>query len=589
MRLRVPSGAPEALTGLRGRGLVGPMRVEMRTPRRRLWGIAVAGTLLGLASVHAWADVAIETPGRVETLPSPPSPHWAWVADGLLERTALVDLEQGKLLGTIDGGFGLTAALFARMRPEIYVPETHYSRGSRGERTDVLTIWDARSLSAVGEVILPPKRGINALPVANAALSDDDRFVAVFNLTPATSLSIVDVERRKLAGEISTPGCSLVYGAGARRFAMLCADGSLLSVTLDDEGREVSKVRSQPFFDPQADPVTEKAVRHGDVWLFVSFEGRVHAVDISGDEPRFGEVWSLLSDAERERSWRIGGSQHLAVHQATGRLYALVHRGGPDTHKDPGTELWVYDLSRRERVQRIELRSPGFTYLGVPLEFGQSWVWPFNRLYDWLLALAPNLGIGNVVVTQDEQPLLVTGSNFTGSLAIYDALSGEFLRRVTTGNMTSLILQAPPWGTAKPAQLAQVSAPPRQANSGEPDPATPLGDPESCENWRYCAIDGFLASSCGGTHTSCPPGTEMSPITWLGTCRNPADGKNYVISYNDCCGKGVCGRNFCQRNEGEKPVYYTSKNNDIDWCMGEAGVIYNSTVAIVVGMAMDSE
>ena len=79
----------------------------------------------------------------------------------------------------------------------------------------------------------------------------------------------------------------------------------------------------------------------------------------------------------------------------------------------------------------------------------------------------------------------------------------------------------------------------------------------------------------------------MSPITWLGSCRNPADGKNYVISYNDCCGKGICGRNYCRRNEGEKPVYYTSKNNDIDWCMGKVGVIYNSTVAIVVGVATD--
>ena len=69
---------------------------------RRLWGIAVACVLLGLVNGHLWADVAIETPGRVETLPSPPGPHWAWVADGLLERTALVDLEQGKVAWTYE-------------------------------------------------------------------------------------------------------------------------------------------------------------------------------------------------------------------------------------------------------------------------------------------------------------------------------------------------------------------------------------------------------------------------------------------------------------------------------------------------------
>ncbi len=80
----------------------------------------------------------------------------------------------------------------------------------------------------------------------------------------------------------------------------------------------------------------------------------------------------------------------------------------------------------------------------------------------------------------------------------------------------------------------------------------------------------------------------MSPITWLGTCRNPVDGKEYVISYNDCCGKSICGRCFCKRNEGDKPVYYTHKSNDINWCMGRVGVVYNSTTAIVVGVATES-
>ena len=133
--------------------------------------------------------------------------------------------------------------------------------------------------------------------------------------------------------------------------------------------------------------------------------------------------------------------------------------------------------------------------------------------------------------------------------------------------------------------MARAGATPRP---GEPDPATPVGDPRHCSYWRYCAIDGFLASCCGGTHRSCPPGTEMSAITWLGTCRNPADGKEYVISYNDCCGKNECGRCFCARHEDDKPVYYSHKSNDINWCMGSASVVYNSTVAVVVGVATES-
>jgi methylamine dehydrogenase heavy chain len=331
---------------------------------RRLQGVAA---LFVLAATLASADVPIEIPGRSETLPDPPRPHWVWVGDLLLRRSALVDFDRGTFLGMVSSGILSQTIVFPRRRSEFYVPETHYSRGSRGTRTDVVTIYDRNSLAAVDEVVIPPKRGINVLPSANSAVSDDDRFLAVFNMTPATSLSIVDLEERSFAGEIATPGCSLVYAAGVRRFVMLCADGSLLTVTLDDAGHEADKVRSESFFDPQTDPVTEKAVRHGDRWLFVSFEGRVHTLDVSGNEPRFGEAWSLVGERDREDSWRIGGIQHLAVHQASGHLYSLMHRGGPDTHKESGTEIWVYDLETRERLQRIALRHPGFSFMGETL------------------------------------------------------------------------------------------------------------------------------------------------------------------------------------------------------------------------------
>jgi methylamine dehydrogenase heavy chain len=285
------------------------------------------------------------------------------------------------------------------------------------------------------------------LPTANAALTDDDRFALVFNMTPATSVSVVDLEQRSFAGEIATPGCSLVYAAGARRFVLPCADGALLVVSLDEAGREASKVRTRPFVDPWSDPVTEKAVRDGDEWFFVSFEGRVHAVDLSGPEPRFGEPWDLFTAAERAEGWRIGGRQHLAMHLASGRFYSLVHQGPPDGHKDPGSELWVYDLAQRRRVDRIVLRSPGLTYLGEPIDLGLQLFWPLDWLSEWVLSRI-GLGVDGIAVTQDERPLLVTGSSFSGSLGIYDALSGEFLRRVAPGNTTTLVLQVP-WESAE--------------------------------------------------------------------------------------------------------------------------------------------
>ena len=293
---------------------------------------------------------------QVTTLPERPGPHWFWLSDVLLHRTALFDGDSGALLGTITSGTPgvgfVVAPLFSADHREIYLAETYYSRGVRGERTDVLTTYDARTLAPLDEVVLPPRRAEFFPGNAANALSDDGRFVAVFNLTPVTSVSMVDVKERRLVAEVPTPGCSLVYTAGPRRFLMLCANGAALTVTLDASAA-ASVERTEPFFDPQKDPITEKAVRRGNEWLFVSYAGVVHPVDVSGEKVAFGPTWSLVDDEDRKGSWRIGGAQHLAVHAASGRLYALMHQGGPDSHKDAGTEVWVYDLAKKTRVQRF--------------------------------------------------------------------------------------------------------------------------------------------------------------------------------------------------------------------------------------------
>src|ERR1700748_3810030 len=90
-------------------------------------------------------------------------------------------------------------------------------------------------------------------------------------------------------------------------------------------------------------------------------------------------------------------------------------------------------------------------------------------------------------------------------------------------------------------------------------------DPTSCEYWRHCAIDGYLCGCCGGSQNPWPPGTQQSAVTWIGTCHNPADGRDYVVSYNDCCGKSTCGRCLCNRNERDTPTYAAFEANDYNW------------------------
>jgi methylamine dehydrogenase light chain len=111
-------------------------------------------------------------------------------------------------------------------------------------------------------------------------------------------------------------------------------------------------------------------------------------------------------------------------------------------------------------------------------------------------------------------------------------------------------------------------------------------DQQSCDYWKYCAIDGFLCSCCGGSSHTCPPGTQQSVVSWIGTCHNPGDGRDYIVSYNDCCGKASCGNcNYCFRNERERPLYRLSRNNDVNWCMANTGSDYHCTVSVILGSA----
>jgi|SRR5215472_419172 len=134
-------------------------------------------------------------------------------------------------------------------------------------------------------------------------------------------------------------------------------------------------------------------------------------------------------------------------------------------------------------------------------------------------------------------------------------------------------------GAATVPLLPVARGAPPPAKSAEP------GDPQSCEYWRHCAIDGFICSCCGGSLHSCPPGTEPSAVTWVGTCHNPGDGHDYIISYNDCCGKSECGRCLCNRNEGDKPLYMPFKANDYNWCAGSrVGIAYHCSTSRIVGV-----
>ncbi len=302
----------------------------------------VRGLAAGLALAVAFATAAFAPAGfaaeagwddaGVATLPAEHDPHWVWVGDisffHMIDgRAYLVDADSGAFLGQLTTGGLFMHLNLPTTRNEIYSAGTYYSRGTYGTREDVLTIHDSATLSPVGEVVLPPKRHSGMPMEGYQALTDGERFLAVYNLTPAQSVTVVDLEARSVTAEIPTPGCALVYPDGERRFHQLCASGRLQTILLTENGELDASVQSEPFFDAQNDPITEKGVRFGDRWVHVSFKGDVYEIDTSGEAPGFAVPWSMLSDEDRSESWLPGGVQHLASHEGSDRLFSLMHQG----------------------------------------------------------------------------------------------------------------------------------------------------------------------------------------------------------------------------------------------------------------------
>jgi methylamine dehydrogenase heavy chain len=359
---------------------------------------------------------------------APGGPHRVWVSDRLWHHSALFDGDTAQVLGMVDGPYPTVTPklpLHAHRRGEIYSVDLAYSRGDRGDRVDFITIYDDRTLSVTGEIVLPTHTGDANSSLTYTALLDGERFLATFNQFPIASVSISDMEKHRFVGEVTITGCAGVLPTGDRSFATLCGDGTVAAVSLDGDGHGRVTGHSEKFFDPVEDPVTMAGVRWGSRWVFASFEGQAHVVDFASGTPHAEPAWSLFSDAERSEHWRVGGLQHLALHAATGRLYSIVHHGERGSHKAPGQEIWVYDLAQHQRVGRFTL--PNFMAAFASPQFGvKSGGWFHRTLQNWI----PSDGAHSLVVTQDDAPLLFVRNAEVGVVAVLDAKTGEHLRNL---------------------------------------------------------------------------------------------------------------------------------------------------------------
>lgn len=349
---------------------------------------------------RAAAKRAVPPPLPIETLGvqalAPAGPKRIYLSD-----VALPHIVDGKL-HVVDGDTmtyrGMVATGYAGQsvlspdRATLYVATTYYARLSRGERTDVIDVYDAATLSHRHEIVIPPKHAQALNYRGLIAVSSDGRHVFVQNATPAVSVTVVDTAQRKAVQEIDTPGCWTVLPVHSRpdAFATLCGDGTMLTVTLSADGTGATLERSAKLFDLEQDPLFVHAEADGDRLWYVSFRGVLHEVDLSGPVAR-ASAWPIVTGARAAERWRPGGYQLLALHRPSGRLYVGMHRRGAEgSHKNPADQLWTLD----PRARRVLARGPASAAVSLAVsQDARPLLFVLDGLKNELVSLDPRAGM----------------------------------------------------------------------------------------------------------------------------------------------------------------------------------------------------
>lgn len=364
--------------------------------------ITLTALCLALSFPTANAQIQPETIS-VATMPTPGE---NWFISKTSNGAYIFDASTGEMHGLLSlAGFNSPGVEPSNSRKEFYAAESHYSRGSRGDRTDIVTVYDFDNLSSIAEIEIPKKIAILSFR-GHMRLTNDDRYLGVFNMTPAQSISIVDVANRSFVGEISTPGCAIMMPVAENDYLMLCGDGTLQLIQLDDNGKESARIRSDGFFDVQVDPVYDHPVETADGYWLVTHNGRAFDVSLDGSRIQVSDPWLVVSEEDAEEKWRPGGGQLKSVHKGHGLGYILMHQGEEYTHHESGSEIWVFDISAKRRIARIELEIPA----------------------------------SDIMVTQEAEPLLLVLDD-EGDLHVYNAITMKRERTIEdSGPPASLLV-----------------------------------------------------------------------------------------------------------------------------------------------------
>ncbi|MCI4590471.1 methylamine dehydrogenase [Sphingobium sp. BYY-5] len=340
----------------------------MSTARRRI-SIALLALLIGSASSIAQAapadiSAALEAEESDVMTIDPPKPTWFFVDGGWdMPGTSIFDGESGKMKGMVETRRLADMAIDPAGR-YYYVAETIWSKGDRGTRQDMVSIYDSRTLNLLTEVPLPGRILIGSRK-NNFIVSDDGKTAYVYDFSPTSGVNIIDLDKKKFVAAIELPGCASLMPNPGVGFSALCSDGSLATVAV--KGAKGAITHTQPFFDATNDPIFDNFAydRKKKKTTFLTYTGQIYTAQISA-MPTVSTPFSIQAAAgirsgetkPLELNWYPGGRQPMALHRASGQLFVLMHMGEYWSHKASGSEVWQVDVAARKVVKRFTLKEP---------------------------------------------------------------------------------------------------------------------------------------------------------------------------------------------------------------------------------------
>lgn len=342
---------------------------------------------------------------------TPPTPHRLYIGSRG-GGYAIVNGDTAKIDGTVNGSNFAVLAV-PPGAGSFYVAETLWSKGNRGERQDMISVYDGKTLALTSEIKLPGRLIAGGRPPF-FTLNASGTMGYVYNMEPAPSIITVDLKKKAVKSTTEIPGCGLVYPYGEASFASLCADGSLASATLDAKGK-AAIAHTPVFFDVEKDPIFEESLvdpKTGE-GFFITYTGTVYPTKLGAGTPQILPAWTLpgaagmapATTAPQHKAWRAGGRHPFAYHAASGRLFALMHEGHHWSQKESGTEVWVIDTKTQKVLSRFALPTSGYV----------------------------------VAVSEDANPQLYVVSE-SGWLWVMDPVTGKILRSLNDVGRPSLLL-----------------------------------------------------------------------------------------------------------------------------------------------------